>query len=238
MGQKSHPYLFRVGIIKTWRSQWFARKKEYANWVYEDFSLRKFVKEQYSSASISQVIIKRASGKVRVEIHTAKPGVIIGRKGADIDRLREELQRITKNKEIIIDVKEIKNPALEGQLVAENVAFQLMKRIAFRRVMKKAVTQSMSAGAGGIKIMCSGRLGGAEMARREKYLEGKVPLHTLRADIDYGFAEAKTTYGLIGVKVWVYRGEILPEKESKSKAMRIASQAAPQEATVVGVEKG
>ncbi len=226
MGQKSHPFLFRVGIIKTWRSQWFAGKKDYAGWVYEDYQIRKFIKEQYSAASISQTIIKRAAGKVRIEIHTAKPGVIIGRKGADIDRLREELQRITKNKEVMIDVKEIKNPGVEAQLVAENVAFQLEKRIAFRRAMKKAVSQTMMAGAGGIKIICSGRLGGAEMARREKYLEGKVPLHTLRADIDYGFAEAKTTYGLIGVKVWIYRGEILPpEKQIMNTGTTVVQQA-------------
>ncbi len=228
MGQKSHPYIFRIGIVKTWRSQWFGRKKDYAAWVYEDFQIRKFIKEQYNSASISQTIIKRASGKVRIEIHTAKPGVIIGRKGADIDRLREELQKIAKNKEILIDVKEIKNPSLDAQLVAENVAFQLVKRIAFRRAMKKAISQTMASGAGGIKLICSGRLGGAEMARREKYLEGKVPLHTLRADIDYGFAEAKTTYGLIGVKVWIYRGEVLPQKHASAPVVA-ASQEAPAE---------
>ena len=233
MGQKSHPYIFRIGIVKTWRSQWFGRKKDYSTWLYEDFQIRKFIKEQYSSASISQTIIKRASGKVRIEIHTAKPGVIIGRKGADIDRLREELQKITKNKEILIDVKEIKNPAIDAQLVAENVAFQLMKRIAFRRAMKKAVSQTMAAGGGGIKIICAGRRGGAEMARREKYLEGKVPLHTLRADIDYGFAEAKTTYGLIGVKVWIYRGEVLPQKHASVPAASIS-----QETPVVTASKG
>jgi small subunit ribosomal protein S3 len=226
VGQKSHPYIFRIGIVNTWRSQWFGRKKDYATWLYEDFKIREFVKKQYSSASISQTIIKRASGKVRIEIHTAKPGIIIGRKGADIDRLREELQRITKNKEVLIDVKEIKNPAIDAQLVAENVAFQLMKRIAFRRAMKKAVSQTMAAGGGGIKIICSGRLGGAEMARREKYLEGKVPLHTLRAIIDYGFAEAKTTYGLIGVKVWIYRGEVLPQKHASAPVVSISHQEA------------
>ena len=235
MGQKVHPYIFRIGVIKTWRSQWFVRKKEYANWLYEDFELRKFIKEQYSTASISQVIIKRSSGKVRVEIYTAKPGVIIGRRGADIDRLREDLQKIAKNKEIAIDVKEIKNSALEAQLVAENIAFQLMKRIAFRRAMKKAISQTMTAGAGGIKVMCSGRLGGAEMARREKYLVGKVPLHTLRADVDYGFAEAKTTYGLIGVKVWIYRGDILPpERQSPGKVALSSVVHAPQEVAVGG----
>ncbi len=212
MGQKVHPYILRVGIIKTWRSQWIAKKKDYREWIYEDFQIRRFIKQQYSPGTISHIIIKRAGEKVRVEIQTAKPGVIIGRKGADIDRLREELQRITKNREVVIDVKEIKEPNLDGQLVAENVALQLEKRMAFRRAMKKAISQTLAAGAGGIKIICSGRLAGSEMARTEKYLEGKVPLHTLRADIDYGFAEAKTTYGLIGVKVWIYRGDVLPEK--------------------------
>ena len=212
MGQKVHPYILRVGIIKTWRSQWIAKKKDYREWIYEDFQIRRFIKQQYSPGTISHIIIKRAGEKVRVEIQTAKPGVIIGRKGADIDRLREELQRVTKNREVVIDVKEIKEPNLDGQLVAENVALQLEKRMAFRRAMKKAISQTLAAGAGGIKIICSGRLAGSEMARTEKYLEGKVPLHTLRADIDYGFAEAKTTYGLIGVKVWIYRGDVLPEK--------------------------
>lgn len=217
MGQKVHPYIFRIGVTKSWRSQWFARKNEYANWLYEDFKVRKFIKQHYSTASISQVVIKRSPGKIRVEIHTAKPGVIIGRKGADIDRLREELQRIVKNNEILIDVKEIKTPSLDAQLVSENVAFQLVRRIAFRRAMKRAISQTMTAGAGGVKIICSGRLGGAEMARTEKYLEGKVPLHTLRADVDYGFAEAQTTYGTIGVKVWIYRGDIYPVRHAKQK---------------------
>lgn len=212
MGQKVNPEILRIGIIKTWGSRWFAKKKDFADYLLEDVKIRKYIKKALTQAAISKIEIERAGDKVKVTIHTARPGVIIGRKGADIDRLRDELHSMTK-KEVFIDIKEIKNPAIESQLIAENIAFQLEKRIAFRRAMKRAVQQAMSSGAEGIKTRCSGRLGGAEISRQETYKEGKVPLHTLRADIDYGFTEALTTYGLIGVKCWVYKGEILPVKK-------------------------
>ncbi|MEI8176572.1 MAG: 30S ribosomal protein S3 [Candidatus Omnitrophota bacterium] len=227
MGQKVHPYSLRLGIIKTWKSQWFADKKTYADCVLEDFKIRKFIKKTLAQAAIASVNIERASNKLRVTIFSARPGVIIGRRGAEIDKLKEEIQLMTK-KEIVIDIKEIKNPNIESQLVAENIAFQLEKRIPFRRAMKKAVQTAMMSGAGGIKIRCAGRLGGAEIARTEGYKEGKVPLHTLRADIDYGFAEAFTTYGLIGIKVWIYKGEIINKKVKDAIAQAKAAQAAVQ----------
>ncbi|MCX5715424.1 MAG: 30S ribosomal protein S3 [Candidatus Omnitrophica bacterium] len=208
MGQKVHPYSFRLGIIKEWKAQWFADKKTYPDLLLEDIKIRKYIKKTLAQAAISTIDIARATKRVRIKIHTARPGVIIGRRGAEIDKLKEDLQAMTQ-KEILIDIAEIKNANLDSQLVAENIAFQLEKRIHFRRVMKKAVQTAMTVGAGGIKIRCSGRLGGAEIARTESYKEGKVPLHTLRADIDYGFAEAFTTYGLIGIKVWIYKGEII-----------------------------
>ena len=211
MGHKVHPLSMRLGYIKTWRSRWFARKKDFANNLHEDIEIRKYVKKTFSAAGIATIEIERASNRAKVIIHTARPGIIIGRKGADIDRLRDDLQDRTK-KEIYIDIKEVKNPAIEAQLVAENIAFQLEKRIAFRRAMKKAVQQAMTGGALGIKVKCAGRLGGAEMSRTEGYKEGKVPLQTFRADIDYGFTEALTTYGLIGVKAWVYKGDILEKR--------------------------
>ncbi len=211
MGQKVHPFSFRLGYIKSHRSSWFAKKGEFADLLHEDIKIRKFIKNNFSSANISYIEIERASNRIRVAIHASRPGIIIGRRGADIDRLRDELQEITE-KEVFIDIKEIKSPATEAQLVAENVAFQLKKRVAFRRAMKKAVQNANSVGCKGIKIICSGRLGGAEMSRRETCREGKIPLHTLRADIDYGFAEAHTTYGVIGVKVWVYKGDVFPQK--------------------------
>ncbi|MFH1776678.1 MAG: 30S ribosomal protein S3 [Candidatus Omnitrophota bacterium] len=212
MGQKVHPYSFRLGYIKTWSSRWFARKGDFANFLLEDKKVRDFIKKQLAQASVAKIEIERAAGRLRVIIHTARPGVIIGRRGADIDRLREDIQRMT-NKEIYIDIKEVGNPSINAQLIADNIAFQLEKRVAFRRAMKKAVTTAMSSGAGGIKVSCAGRLGGAEIARTEGYKQGKIPLHTLRADIEYGFAEAFTTYGTIGIKVWVYYGEVLPEKD-------------------------
>jgi small subunit ribosomal protein S3 len=212
MGQKVHPYSLRLGIIKDWKSQWFSDKKNYPRLLLEDIKIRKFIKKSLSQAAISTIDIERASNRLRIRIHSARPGVIIGRRGAEIDKLKEELQEMTQ-KEIFIDIAEVKNPNLESQLVAENIAFQLEKRIPFRRAMKKAVQTAVASGAEGIKVMCSGRLGGAEIARREGYKEGKIPLHTLRADIDYGFAEALTTYGLIGVKVWIYKGEIIRKKE-------------------------
>lgn len=218
MGHKVNPLSFRLGYIRTWRSRWFAKKKGFADNLHEDIVIRKYVKANFSAAGISNIEIERASNRAKVIIYTSRPGIVIGRKGADIDRLRDELQEKTK-KEIYIDIKEVKNPAIEAQLIAENIAFQLEKRVAFRRAMKKAVQQSMAGGALGIKVKCSGRLGGAEMSRSEGYKEGKVPLQTIRADIDYGFAEALTTYGLIGVKAWVYKGDILEKKRAKEEVV-------------------
>jgi small subunit ribosomal protein S3 len=211
MGQKVHPYGLRLGIIKGWKSSWFSKKKDFPQLLYEDFQIRKYIKKNFSNAGVASIDIERASNRVRIILHTSRPGVIIGRRGADIDRLRDELQDIT-GKQIFIDIKEVKNPQIEAQLVAENVAFQLERRVAFRRAMKKAMDTAMNAGAGGIKVACAGRLGGAEMSRREGYRRGKIPLQTFRADIDYGFTEARTTYGSIGVKVWIYKGDIYPQK--------------------------
>jgi small subunit ribosomal protein S3 len=211
VGHKVHPLIQRIGFIKQWQSLWFANKNEFSDFIQEDIKIRKFIKKKFIQAAVSKIVIERLVNQIRVKIATARPGIIIGRHGADIDKLREDLKDIT-NKDLVIDIEEIKEPSLEAQLVAENIAFQLEKRIAFRRAMKRAIEQVMSGGGKGIKIVCSGRLGGAEMSRQESYRVGKVPLHTLRADIDYGFAEAVTTYGLIGVKVWLYRGDIIIEK--------------------------
>ncbi len=210
MGQKVHPISFRLGIHRDWDSRWFA-VREYSDFILEDFQIRKFLKKKLSQAGVAKIEIERAANKVRIRIHTARPGIIIGKKGAEIERLKGELEKKIK-REIIIDIQEVRKAEVEAQLVAENVALQLERRMAFRRVMKKAVTSAMRLGAQGIKIACGGRLGGAEMARREWYREGRVPLHTIRADIDYGFAQAYTTYGVIGVKVTIFKGEILPEK--------------------------
>ncbi len=210
MGQKVCPIIQRIGYIENWRSLWFADKKEYSQNLLEDYKIRHFIKKQFAQAAVSKVVIERLADKTKVTIHTARPGVIIGRRGADIDRLKTALGKIS-SKEIAIDPKEVKNPSIEAQLVAQNVAFQLEKRVAFRRAMKRAIDQAMGAGAKGIKIRCSGRLNGVEMARQESYQEGKLPLHTFRARIDYGFAEALTTYGVLGVKVWVYKGEVIKE---------------------------
>ncbi|MFH1092818.1 MAG: 30S ribosomal protein S3 [Candidatus Omnitrophota bacterium] len=214
MGQKVHPLSFRLGYIKDWGSRWYAKKKDFPKNLLEDLKIRNFIKKNFSQANVSKVDIERATKRVRVIVFSGRPGVIIGRRGADIDRLRDELQGIT-DKEVFVDIKEVQNPNIDAQLVAENVAFQLEKRVAFRRAMKKAISQTISSGAGGIKIMCSGRLGGAEIARREKYKEGKIPLHTLRANIDYGFAEALTTYGVIGVKCWIYTGDVILAKKTQ-----------------------
>ncbi len=211
MGQKAHPYGLRLGYIRSWKARWFA-SKEFSNYLHEDLKLRKFLKEKLSFAGISNIEIERSSGRVRVRIFTARPGVIIGRRGQEIDKVKEELASLTQS-ELFVDIKEIKTPQTDAQLVAENVALQLEKRVGFRRVMKKAVQMAMAKGALGIKILCKGRLGGAEIARDEKYREGKVPLNTFRADVDYGFAVAFTTYGTIGVKVWIYKGDILVKKE-------------------------
>lgn len=210
MGQKVSPIIQRIGYIENWRSLWFADKNEYKGNIFEDYKIRQFIKKRFIQAAVSKVVIERLAEKIKIIIYTARPGVIIGRRGADIDKLRTELEKLS-TKEIAIDPREIKNPMIESQLVAQNVAFQLEKRIAFRRAMKRAIDQAMSAGAKGIKIKCSGRLNGVEMARKESYQEGKLPLQTLRANIDYGFAEAHTTYGVLGVKVWIYTGEVIKD---------------------------
>ena len=232
MGQKVHPIGFRLGFTKTWSSLWYASKRDFAKFLHEDLRIRKHVLKMFAQAAISKVEIERASDKIRVNVYTARPGVIIGRKGADIDRLREDLQAMTGNKEVHINIKEVKNPAADAQLVAENVALQLEKRIAFRRAMKKAIQQAMDAGAKGIKIQTKGRLAGSEIARAEGYLEGKVPLHTLRADIDYGFAEAMTTYGKIGVKAIIYKGDII--KKSAIRRDHVAAPEKREEAALAG----
>ncbi len=205
MGQKVHPHGFRLGISRTWDSRWYS-EKEFGDFLIEDLKLRDFVKHRLAQASISRIEIERAAGKIRLIIHTARPGIVIGPKGSEIEKLRRELMGMT-DKEVVVDIKEIRKPEIDAQLVAENVAHQLERRIAFRRAMKKSVTSALKSGAKGIRIATAGRLGGAEMARREWYREGRVPLHTLRADMDYGFAEATTTYGVIGVKVWIFKGE-------------------------------
>ncbi len=216
MGQKVHPLILRIGIIKDWQSHWFVPLKDYPKCLFEDYTIRKFVKQKLRLAAVSKIIIDRLSDKIKIRILTARPGIVIGRRGQDIERLREDLNNMLK-REISIDIEEIKVPSTDAQLVAENVAFQLEKRVAFRRAIKRSIEQAMSSGAQGIKISISGRLGGAEMSRRETYRDGKIPLSTFRADIDYGFAEAHTTYGLLGVKVWIYKGEVFVTK-GKTKA--------------------
>ena len=207
MGQKVHPIGLRLGVIRSWDSKWFA-KKEYANLVYEDAEIRRFLKEKLYHAGISRIEIARAADRARIRIHTARPGIVIGKKGAEIEALKRQLEQIVK-REVMIDIQEVRKPEMDATLVAENIALQLTRRVAFRRAMKKAVSSSLKFGAKGVRVACAGRLGGAEMARREWYREGRVPLHTLRADIDYGTAVAKTTYGVIGVKVWIFKGEVL-----------------------------
>ena len=212
MGQKTNPYGFRLGIIRTWRSRWYS-EKEYASRLQEDLRIRKYVKGRLNHAGVSSIEIERRSNRINILIATARPGIVIGKKGAEIENLKKDLQKYT-TKELSINILEIRRPETDAQLTAENVAMQLERRIAFRRAMKKTVLSSMKLGAKGIKIQVSGRLGGAEMSRTEWYREGRVPLHTLRADIDYGLAEARTTYGIIGVKVWIYKGEVLPQAPS------------------------
>ncbi len=209
MGQKVHPHGLRLGIIRTWESRWYA-EKDYAGLLHEDMRIRKFLKRKLYHAGIARIEIERAANKLKITIWTARPGIVIGKKGAEIENLKRELASYT-SKEVFINIQEVRKAEVNAQLVAENVATQLERRIAFRRAMKKAVTSAMKLGAKGIKIHSAGRLGGSEMARSEWYREGRVPLHTLRADIDYGFAEANTTYGKIGVKVWIFHGEVLPE---------------------------
>ena len=224
MGQKVHPLALRLGYTKNWRSLWFAERRDFSNNIKEDYHIRKYINEKFKQAAVSLIVIERLAEQIKIRIHTARPGVIIGRRGADIDRLRGDLGKITK-REIQVDIQEIKNPAIDAQLVSQSIAFQLEKRVAFRRAMKRAMEQARASGAKGIKIRCSGRLGGAEMARTEKYYEGKVPLQTLRADIDYGFSEALTTYGLLGVKVWIYKGDVIKDHEEIE---ALAAQAQPQ----------
>ena len=213
MGQKVHPISFRLGIIKDWDSRWFAGQ-QYSTFVYEDYKIRQFLKKRVYQAGVSKIEIERAASKVRIRMHTARPGIVIGKKGVEIEKTKRDLEKLI-HRDVILDIQEVRKAEVDAQLVAENVATQLVRRVAFRRAMKKSVTSALRFGALGIKIACSGRLGGAEMARREWYREGRVPLHTIRANIDYGFAEAFTTYGVIGVKVTIFKGEILPEKKQK-----------------------
>lgn len=218
MGQKINPIGLRVGIIRDWEAKWYAERKDYVDTLHEDIKVRAFIRNQLANSGVSQIEIERAAKRLRVSIHTAKPGVVIGRGGAGIERLRKSLDQLT-GKQTHINIIEIRVPELDAQLVAESIAAQLVKRIAFRRAMKQAMGRTMRVGAQGIKVMVSGRLGGAEMSRTEWYTEGTVPLHTLRADIDYGITEAKTTYGQIGVKVWIYKGEILPQPKKAKGAV-------------------
>ncbi|NLI82570.1 MAG: 30S ribosomal protein S3 [Deltaproteobacteria bacterium] len=208
MGQKVHPTGFRLGVLKTWDSRWFATK-DYAKLVHEDRLIRDYIKGRLFHAGISRVEIERAANKAKIRIYTARPGIVIGKKGAEIEALRRDLE-VKFKREILIDIQEVRRPELDSTLVGENIALQLVRRVAFRRAMKRAVTSALKFGAKGVRVASAGRLGGAEMARREWYREGRVPLHTIRADIDYGTALAKTTYGVIGVKVWIFKGEVLP----------------------------
>jgi len=216
MGQKVNPHGLRIGIIKDWDTKWYASKKDFSSFLVEDFKIRKYIKNKLYIAGIARIEIERAAAKIKINIHTAKPGFIIGKQGAGIEALRKELEKMT-GKSVLLNITEIKTPELNAQLVAENIAAQLEKRISFRRAMKQAMSRAMKLGAKGIKTQVSGRLGGAEIARTEHYHEGTIPLQTLRADIDYGFAEADTTYGKIGVKVWIYKGEVLPSKKKDKK---------------------
>lgn len=219
MGQKVHPKGFRMGVIRNWDSNWYANR-DYTELLHEDYQVRNYVKEHFYLAGISRIEIQRTGNRIRITIHTAKPGIVIGRGGQEVEKLKVQLSKMT-NKNVNINIQEIKKPELDAQIVAENVAQQLEKRISFRRAMKQTVGRTMRAGGIGIRIAISGRLGGAEIARREWYTEGKVPLHTLRADIDYGFAEANTTYGKIGIKVWINRGEVMPEAKQRPQQKKV-----------------
>jgi len=233
MGQKTNPVGLRIAVTKEWLSKWYAGKKEFGRLLVEDQDIRALLKKKLESAAVPKIQIERAANRCRVTIFTARPGVVIGRKGAEIDKLKEELNRMT-GKEIYVDIQEIKDPDLDAQLVAENVALQLERRISFRRAMKKAVQTAMDKGADGIKIRCAGRLGGAELARTESYHEGRVPLHTLRAKIDYGFAEANTMYGKLGIKCWICRGETKSEKRPALAGVISTPSAAPAPAVAAG----
>ena len=213
MGQKVNPHGLRVGVIKDWDSKWYA-EADFAHLLVEDYNIRTYLKKKLYAAGVSKIEIERASDRVKVIIYTAKPGVVIGKGGAEIEKIKAEVQKFT-SKKLVVDIKEVKRPDRDAQLVAENIALQLENRVSFRRAMKSCMSRTMKSGAKGIKTSCSGRLGGADMARTEFYSEGTIPLQTLRADIDYGFAEADTTYGKVGVKVWIYKGEVLPTKANK-----------------------
>ena len=213
MGQKVNPIGLRLGIVKTWDSRWYAGKN-YADYILEDHKIRKFIKKKLYHAGISRIEIERSAKRVRLRIFTARPGIVIGKKGSEIEQLKKDLEKLI-SQEVLIDIQEVRKPEIDAQLVAENVALQIERRVAFRRAMKRGVSSAMRFGAQGVKIICAGRLGGAEMARTEWYKEGRVPLHTLRADIDYGFTEAKTTYGLIGIKVFIFNGEILKKQDTE-----------------------
>jgi small subunit ribosomal protein S3 len=215
MGQKVHPKGFRIGVIEGWESRWFA-EKEYANLLHDDIKVRDFIKKRLQHAGIAKIEIERAANKAKINIHTARPGIVIGKKGVEIEKLKTELAKLS-SREVYLNIHEVRRPDLDAQLVAENIALQLERRVAFRRAMKESVARAVRMGAQGIKVRCSGRLAGAEIARTEWYREGRVPLHTLRADISYGVAEAKTTYGIIGVKVWICRGEIITRDEEQQK---------------------
>jgi small subunit ribosomal protein S3 len=237
MGQKVNPYGFRLGVTTDWKSRWFADREEYQNFIIEDWQIRDYLMTELPHAAISRIEVERTRDRLRIDVHTARPGIVIGRRGSEADRLRAGLAKITGNNKVQLNIQEIKQPEVDAALIAQGVADQLAGRVAFRRAMKRAVQNAQKAGALGIRVQCSGRLGGAEMARTEWYREGRVPLHTLRADIDYGFREAKTTYGRIGVKVWIYKGDILPyksqleDKISKEAAMAVgetAGQARPK----------
>jgi small subunit ribosomal protein S3 len=208
LGQKVSPIGLRLGVIKTWNSRWFAGKKQYPQYIHEDFRIRRFLKNKLNHAGISKIEIERSAKRIRLIIFAARPGIVIGKKGSEIELLKKDLEKLTVQ-DVHIEVQEVRKPEVDAQMVAENVASQLIRRVAFRRAMKRGVTSAMRFGAQGVKVICAGRLGGAEMARREWYREGRMPHHTLRADIDFGFAEAKTTYGIIGVKVYIFKGEIL-----------------------------
>lgn len=213
MGQKVNPYGFRLGIVTDWKSRWY-EERDYKNNIVQDFKIRQYISKELQQAAASRIEIERTRDKLRIDIHTARPGVVIGRKGTEADKLRKKLEQITGNPKVVLNIQEVKQPELDATLIAQGIAEQISRRVSFRRAMKRAIQLVVKAGAQGVRVQCSGRLGGAEMARKEGYREGRVPLHTLRADIDYGFSEAHTTFGRIGVKVWIYRGDVVPYKTS------------------------
>jgi small subunit ribosomal protein S3 len=214
LGQKVNPTSLRLGIIKTWDSRWFADKKDYGQRLQEDFKVRKYLKKRLFHAGISKIEIERSSKRIKIRIFTSRPGIVIGKKGAEIALIKQEVSKLISKQEVVIDIQEVRKPELDAQLISENVAAQLEKRVAFRRAMKRSVSSAMRLGAEGVKIICAGRLGGAEMARTEWYKEGRIPLHTLRADIDYGITQAQTTYGIIGIKVFLFKGEVLKKDKN------------------------